>query len=263
MLDENRLFTSYAMRYPSDGLTIYGFITVPKGKGPFPVIVSVHGYAPYGSYDIYNTTYDFADYFSENGFIVLHPGMRNYPPSDNGDNILRVGMTVDVMNLIALIKSHTELPPELANANTDSLGLWGTSMGGEVALRVITISSDIKATVLYSALGGNEERNSRQLYEVMQDEKFRRDAQVPIELMDRISPMYYYHMVTSAVQINHGTEDTTAPISWAVETCEFLTSAGVSTQCIYYEGAKHAFNAENNQKIRLNALQFFQLHLAP
>jgi dienelactone hydrolase len=65
-------------------------------------------------------------------------------------------MTVDVMNLIALIKSRTDLPAELANANTDLLGLWGTSMGGEIALRVITISSDIKATVLYSALGGNE-----------------------------------------------------------------------------------------------------------
>jgi dipeptidyl aminopeptidase/acylaminoacyl peptidase len=106
-------------------------------------------------------------------------------------------------------------------------------------------------------------RNSRQLYEALRDEEFQKDAQVPIELMDRISPMYYYHKVTSAVQINHGTEDTTAPISWAVETCEFLTSAGVSTQCIYYEGAKHAFNAGNNQKIRLNALEFFQLHLTP
>ena len=262
-LDETDFFTSYSIRYPSDGLTIYAFMNVPKGNGPFPVIVSVHGYAPYGKYDIYNPTYDFADYFAENKFIVIRPGLRNYPPSDSGDNVLRVGMTSDVMNLIALLNVKTELPTELAAANTDLLGLWGSSMGGEVALRVLTLSPDIKATVLYSSLSGNEERNSRQLYEVTGDEEFQKDAQIPIELMDRISPMYYFHKITSAVQINHGTKDTTAPISWAVETCEFLTSAGVSTQCIYYEGAKHGFNGENNQKLRLNALEFYQLYLAP
>ena len=262
-LEESDLFTSYSIRYPSDGLTIYGLMTVPKGNGPFPVIVSVHGYAPQGKYDVFNTTYDFVDFFAENGFIVIHPGLRNHPPSDNGENLLRVGMTIDVMNLIALIKAPAALPVELANANTNLLGLWGTSMGGEIALRVITLSPDIKATVLYSPLSGNEERNSRQLYEVLKDEQFQEDAKVPLELLDRISPMYYYHRVASAVQINHGTSDTTAPISWAVETCEFLTSAGVSTQCIYYPGAKHAFNGENNRKLRLNALQFYQLHLAP
>jgi dipeptidyl aminopeptidase/acylaminoacyl peptidase len=238
-------------------------MNVPKGNGPFPVIVSVHGYAPYGKYDIYNPTLEFADYFADNKFIVIRPGLRNYPPSDSGDNVLRVGMTIDVMNLIALLKTGAGLPTELAVANTDLLGLWGSSMGGEIALRVITLSPDIKATVLYSALSGNEERNSKQLFEVTLDEEFQKDAQIPIEMMDRISPMYYYHRVTSAVQINHGTADTTAPISWAVETCEFLTSAGVSAQCIYYEGAKHAFNGENNQKLRLNALEFYQLHLAP
>ena len=87
-----------------------------------------------------------------NQFIVIHPGLRNHPPSDSGDNLLRVGMTLDVMNLIALVKARDALPPELASANTDQIGLWGMSMGGEIGLRVITISPDIKAAVLYSPL---------------------------------------------------------------------------------------------------------------
>ena len=262
-LGESDLFTSYSIRYPSDGLTIYGFVNVPKGNGPFPVIVSVHGYAPSGRYDVFNPSYDLADFFAENQFIVIHPGLRNHPPSDNGNNLLRVGMTVDVMNLIALIKERTNLPVELASANPDLLGLWGMSMGGEIALRVITLSPDIKATVLYSPLSGNEERNSRQLYEVLRDEQFQEDAQIPLELLDRISPMYYYHKVKSAVQIDHGTSDTTAPISWAVETCEFLTSAGVPTQCIYYRDAEHVFGKGDTEKLRLNVLGFYQLYLSP
>jgi dipeptidyl aminopeptidase/acylaminoacyl peptidase len=262
-LSETGLFSGYSIRYPSDGLNIYGFINIPKGPGPFPVIVSVHGYAPYGTYYPFDTEADFAGFFAENQFIVIHPGLRNYPPSDIGDNLLRVGMSVDVMNLIALIKEKNNLPAELTSANPELLGLWGTSIGGEIALRILTISPYIKATVLYSPLSGNEERNSRQLYEVLGAEQFQQDAQVPLELLDRISPMYFYHQITSAVQIHHGTADTTAPISWAVETCEFLESAYVPVQCVYYQNAGHLFSGEDKENLRQNALEFYKFHLAP
>jgi dipeptidyl aminopeptidase/acylaminoacyl peptidase len=81
--------------------------------------------------------------------------------------------------------------------------------------------------------------------------------------MDRISPMYYYHQVKSVVQLNHGTKDTTAPISWAVETCDFLKSAGVTVECNYYEKAGHVFNVDNTSKLRDNALTFYQTYLLP
>ena len=261
-LAENDAFTSYSIRYPSDGLNIYGFMNVPKGAGPFSVIISIHGYVPSGRYDPFNPTQDSADFLAENQFIVIHPGLRNHPPSDSGDNLLRVGMTVDVMNLIVLIKMHTVLPPELASANTDRVGLWGTSMGGEIGLRVLTISPDIRAAVLYSPLSGNEERNSRQLYEVTRDEEFSKDFGVPLEMLDRISPVYHYHRITAPIQLHHGTEDTTAPISWAVETCDFLEAAGVSVQCIYYHGAGHVFGGETLRQLQQSALEFYRLHLS-
>jgi uncharacterized protein len=261
-LDETDLYTSYSIRYPSDGLNIYGFMNVPKGQGPFPVIVSVHGYAPNGQYNVFDPLMDYAAPLAENGYIVVHPGLRNLSPSDSGDNILRVGMSVDVLNLIALLKDQGNLPAELSAANPGLLGLWGTSLGGEISLRVLTVSPDIRAAVLYSAMSGNEELNSRQLYRVTQDKQFQDDAQVPIEMLDRISPMYFYHYITSAVQLDHGTQDTTAPISWAVETCNFLQSAGVYVQCIYYPDMGHVFNRSNNEKLVMNALEFYQLHLS-
>jgi dipeptidyl aminopeptidase/acylaminoacyl peptidase len=261
-LSETDLYDAYAIRYPSDGLNIYGYMTVPKGTGPFPVIVSIHGYAAYGQYDPFNIGIDFGDLFAENQFIVIHPGMRNQPPSDNGDNLLRVGMTEDVLNLIALIKAKDDLPSELASANPDILGLWGTSMGGEIALRVLTIDPDIKATVLYSALSGDERKNSQQLYHVIQDDQFKLDTQIPLEMFDRISPANYYYRVKSAVQINHGTADMTAPISWAVETCNFLKSAGLNVECIYYPGAGHLFGHHDRDKLIQNVLEFYKINLA-
>ena len=262
-LAENDSFASYSIRYPSEGLNIYGFMNVPKGPGPFPVIVSIHGYAPYGKYDPFNPVQDSADLFAANQFIVIRPGLRNHPPSDSGDNLLRVGMTLDVMNLIALVKAREALPAELASADTDRIGLWGTSMGGEIGLRVITISQDINAAVLASPLSGNSERNSRQLYEITRDEEFAKDFVVPLEMQERISPVYQYYKITSAVQLHHGTADTTAPISWAVETCDFLKAAGISVQCLYYQDAGHVFGGDGLRQLQQSALEFYRTYLYP
>jgi dipeptidyl aminopeptidase/acylaminoacyl peptidase len=260
-ISESRLFTSYAIRYPSDGLTIYGFMNIPKGRGTFPVIVSVHGYSLVGKYDPFIVSQDSADYLAANRFIVVHPGLRNYRPSDTGDNLLRVGMTIDVMNLIALLKHKNDLPAELSNADVEMLGLWGTSMGGEIALRVLTISPDIKATVLHTPLSGDVKRNSIQLYNVLGDPQFQEDAQLPPEILDRVSPMYYYHTVTSAVQLHHGTVDAIAPLSWAKETCDLLHSAGVFVRCIYYKDSGHFFTDDTSEKLRWNALKFYRAQL--
>ena len=260
-LTETESFTSYSIHYASDGLNIFGFMNVPKGIGPFPVIISIHGYAAYGTYNPFNPAQDSADVLAENQFIVIRPGLRNHPPSDPGDNLLRVGMAVDVMNLIALLKAKDALPPELANANTDRIGLWGTSMGGEIGLRVITLSPDVKAAVLFSPLSGYSDRNARQLYEILGDEEFAKDFTVPLEMLDRISPMYHYYKITSAVQLHHGTADTTAPISWAAETCDFLKAAAVSVECIFYRDAGHIFGGETLQQLRQKALEFYRLHL--
>lgn len=262
-INETAAFTSYSIRYPSDGLNIYGFMNVPHGPGPFPVLVSIHGYARPGNYNVFDSGADSADFYAEKGFIVIHPGLRNQPPSDSGDNLLRVGMSVDVLNLIALLKARDTLPAELSVANVDSLGLYGVSLGGEIALRVLTISPDVTATVLYSPLSGNDERNSRQLTAIVGDEQFQLDAQIPLELLNRISPMYFYQHIRSAVQIHHGTADTTAPISWAVETCSFLESAYVPVQCIYYTDAEHIFGGQDKENLRQSALDFYRLHLIP
>ena len=52
-------FTRYLISYPSEDLTIYGFMNVPVGEGPFPVVIALHGYidpAVYGTLD-YTTRY--------------------------------------------------------------------------------------------------------------------------------------------------------------------------------------------------------------
>ena len=42
--EETNAFTRYYITYPSDDLSISGMMAVPKGQGPFPVIILNRGY---------------------------------------------------------------------------------------------------------------------------------------------------------------------------------------------------------------------------
>ena len=58
---------------------------------------------------------------------MLHPNLRGYPPSDTGDDRFRIGMAVDVLNLIALVQLYAARPGALEQADRDAIGLWGTA----------------------------------------------------------------------------------------------------------------------------------------
>src|SRR5690242_6313322 len=50
VLADNDTLTRYLIRYPSDGLRIYGFINIPKTGGIHPVIIVVHGADSFDTY---------------------------------------------------------------------------------------------------------------------------------------------------------------------------------------------------------------------
>ena len=158
-VETNRAFTRYLIRYPSDGLTIYGFMDVPTAEGPHPIVIALHGYIDPAIYQTLDYTTRYADALATAGYVVVHPNLRGHPPSDDGDNLFRVGMAIDVLNLVAIIKSSGGQPGSLEAVDPQRTGMWGHSMGGGVTTRVITVSPDVKAAILYSAMSGDEAKN--------------------------------------------------------------------------------------------------------
>ena len=264
LMEEKDSFTRYLIRYPSDGLMIYGFVNIPKGEGPFPIIIVIHGYGDAAEYQTLDYTTDAADSLTEAGYIVVHPNLRNYPPSDKGDNLFRVGIAVDVLNLIALMKSES-LPNELsATASVDQIGLWGHSLGGNVILRVLTISSDVKAAVLYASLSGDEFKNSAALTDIGASEpQLQAELVTAPALLQRISPSSYYDNITTPIQLYHGTNDSVVPFSWAQETCRLLKDAAVTVDCIYYTDEDHTFRSHMSDEFYGSLISFYQTYLSP
>ncbi|MCZ7539350.1 MAG: alpha/beta fold hydrolase [Anaerolineae bacterium] len=250
-------FTRYLVSYPSDDLTIYGFMNVPVGEGPFPVIIALHGYidpAVYGTLD-YTTRY--ADDLARAGFLVLHPNLRGYGPSSNGLNLFRVGMAVDVLHLVGLVRQTGGLPGALAPADPDAIGLWGHSMGGGISLRTITVSADVRAAVLYGAMSGNEAWNYAKIQEWSGGTRGRAEMRAPDEVIQRISPIEYLERIQTAVSIHHGTADDQVPLEWAADLCQRLNALGKSVECFAYEGQPHTFTGEGDRLFVQRTIDFF------
>ena len=261
VMAQNLYFTRYLMRYPSDGLNIYGFADIPNDAGPHPVILALHGYIDPAIYYTLDYTTHYADAISTAGYIVLHPNLRGYVPSDNGDNLFRVGMAIDVLNLIALVQAQSGGADQLRTALPDRIGMWGHSMGGGITTRVLTVTDDVRAAVLYAAMSGDERKNYEAILGWSGQVRGLDELNVPVEALNRISPVYFFQNITAAVSIHHGTVDATVPLDWSVLTCDQLTSLGKSVECVYYQDMPHTFYGAGDEEFIQNTVRFFNQHL--
>jgi uncharacterized protein len=263
VMGQNLYFTRYLIRYPSDGLTIYGFADIPNDEEAHPVIIALHGYIDPSIYYTLDYTTHYADALATAGYIVLHPNLRGYAPSDQGENLFRVGMAIDVLNLIALVQSQSGAgtADPLRTASPDRIGLWGHSMGGGITTRVLTVTDDVKAAVLYAAMSGDEQKNYEAIRQWSGQTRGLEELNVPVETLNRISAMYYFQNITAAVSIHHGTIDETVPLDWSVTTCDQLTALAKSVECIYYENMPHTFYGTGDEQFIQNTLRFFNQYL--
>jgi dipeptidyl aminopeptidase/acylaminoacyl peptidase len=260
-LGNNGAFTRYLIRYPSDGLMMYGFMNVPNGEGPFPAVIALHGYIDPAAYNTFDYTTHYADALADAGYLVIHPNLRGYAPSDDGDNLFRVGMAIDVLNLISIVKATGGVPGALEKADPGRIGLWGHSMGGGITTRVITVSGDIRAAVLYAPMSGDEGKNYAAIRDWSGLTRGLDELTVPAEELPRISPVNFFANITAAVSIHHGMADTIIPVSWSMLTCGQLKALGKNVECHYYDDMPHTFRGQGDRDFIQSVVQFLDRYL--
>ena len=260
MLEETEMFTRYLITYPSDGLTIYGFMNVPHEGSKFPVAIVLHGYVDPADYETIAYTRRYADALAEAGYFVIHPSLRNYPPSDEGPNAYRVGFAVDVLNLIAVIREQSQDPTGyLRRADADRIHLWGHSMGGGVALRVITVNNApyIRAAVLYAAMSGDEQQNFEQIQVWTNGRSGTYELSAPPDMLQAISPIYHLDRITAPVSIHHSEADDVVPIAWSNDLCARLQALNHAVECHTYYAMPHTFRGESDKIFMERVAHFF------
>ena len=257
VMARNTSFTRHLVRWNSDGLRQYGFLNVPSGRGPFPVVMVLHGYVNPANYRVLTYTTRYADALARAGYVVFHPNYRGHAPSQGraDQQTYRADYAIDVLNLMASLRAQAGKPGLLQAANASRVGLWGHSMGGGIAIRLMTVRPDwVQAVVLYGAMSGDERKNARQIFEVFTNRaRGARELGLSADVMFRLSPINYLSRVTAAVSVHHGTLDAQVPYAWSVELCQKLKTLGKRAECFAYTRAPHLFRSGSSTDATFNA----------
>lgn len=261
VLEHNSSFTRSLVRWTSEGLQQYGFMDVPNGRGPFPVVIVLHGHVNPATYRLLPYTTRYADAIARAGFVVIHPNFRGHGLSQGkADQYAHRGdYAIDVLNLLSSVRAQAGKTDALQKVNAAKIGLWGHSMGGGIAIKLMTVKPDwVRAVVLYGAMSGDELKNARQIHDVFSGgARGARELALPHELLNRLSPINYFSRITAAISVHHGTSDEQVPYAWSVDLCQRLKALGKRTECFSYTGARHTFqfgsSAEASLEARVNA----------
>ena len=256
-------YERYIASYLSEGNKIYAMLTVPNGERPatgWPVIVFNHGYIPP---EVYRTTERYVAYvdaFARNGYIVLRSDYRGHGFSE-GDATGGYGTpayTVDVLNAVSSIKRYPAADP-------DRIGMWGHSMGGQVTLRAMVVTQDIKAGVIWAGVVASypdllehwRRRNNstpppdttttnraRRWREEL-TEQFGAPEENP-QFWASISPNTYVADLSGPIQLHHGTLDESVPLELSQLLRDEIQAVGGVVEYYEYPGDNHNISANFN-----------------
>lgn len=108
-----------------DGYPVHGWVVLPPGPGPHPVLLVVHG-GPFAQYEW--SLFDEAQVYASAGYAVVLPnprGSAGYGERHARAVVGRLG-TVDVDDVLALLDAALERP----ELDGDRVGVMGGSYGG-------------------------------------------------------------------------------------------------------------------------------------
>ena len=137
-------------RNQKDNIRIAGTLTVPRGGGPYPVVLLITGS---GSQDRDETIAGhrpflvLADHLTRNGIAVLRVDDRGVGGTDIGSlSATSENFAEDVLAGVNFLKQRKEIDPKM-------IGLIGHSEGGMIAPMVAARSNDVSFIVLLAGLG--------------------------------------------------------------------------------------------------------------
>lgn len=278
-------YNQYIASYQSDGLKIYGLLTVPFGDpstssgqekpaGGWPVITFNHGYIPPTSYQTTERYVAYIDAFSRNGYLVFKPDYRGNGNSEGQPEgaYYSPAYATDILNAVSTLKRFKD-------ANPEKIGMWGHSMGGNITLRDIVVDTkDVKAAVIWGGVVGsyNDLMNNWQ--------RTVRYQPPPAELANRnnyrkkltdtygtpetnptfwqaIDPTYFLSDIVTPVQLHVGENDEEVPVAFSQSLYEKLKNAGKIVEYYSYPGGDHNISSPNFELAIQRSLDFFDKYL--
>jgi dipeptidyl aminopeptidase/acylaminoacyl peptidase len=267
-IDRRELVTPALFSFPAAGirpdttLNVPGFAYRPRGKGPHPVVIYIHG-GPESQYrPAFNSTVQI--WAAELGVAVLAPNVRGslgygrgYLGLDDGKR--REDAVADIGALLDWIATRPEL-------DETRVAVYGASYGGYMVLASAVHYSDrLKAAVDIVGISNfvtfleNTQSYRRDLRRVEYGDE--RDPEMRKHL-EAISPLNNVEKIAVPMFVVQGQNDPRVPVTEAEQIVKALREAG---QPVWYMNALnegHGYRKKENRDVYQQAVVlFFQEHL--
>ncbi len=269
-------YHQYIAAYKSEGLKIYGLLTVPTGVKPktgWPVIIFNHGYIPPNQYTTTGRYLAYVDGFARNGYIVFKSDYRGNGSSEGQPEgaYYSPAYAVDVLNALSSLKKYPD-------ANPAKIGMWGHSMGGNITLRSLVVDpKDIKAAVIWGGVVGTYDDlmnnwQRRVTYQPPPNElalrnRYRQDLVAKYgtpktnpNFWNTIDPNSYLSDITAPVQLHAGGADEEVPVAFSEGLDNRLKALGKTVEFYTYPGDDHNISGYFNQAEQ-RSIDFFDKYL--
>ena len=237
-----------------------GMINIPKGPGPFPVIVMYRGYINQETYAIGEGTSPSASFFAQNGYITVAPDFLGYGNSDSEAANIFESRFQTYVTAVSVLKSVGSL----SAWDGTNIFIWGHSNGGQIALITLEITGENYPTVLWAPV--TRPFPASILYYI---DEATDSGKLIIGKLAEFNDTYdagmfsltgYYSKIKAPIQLNQGTADTAVPYWWSDSFVQTLKNSEVDVTYIKYPGANHNLLPLWNQAVNASLL-FFKSYL--
>lgn len=250
--------------YQSQGKKISGALNLKMDdeNTKKPTIIMIRGYVPLETYYSGEGTKNVATVFAENDYLTLAPDFLGFGESDPEPTDTWEARFIKVVNTVDLIKTIqtfpeidlsqiTELTIKKVSVDTSQIGIWGHSNGGQIAISTLevlgsnlptTLWAPVLAPFPYSILYfsdeyGDEGKETRKYVSLFEDD---------YDVFD-FSLTKHLDKLNGPIQIQHGTADDSALISW---TEEFLAKVDLENELRATTSAQNADASQSAEEVK-------------
>ena len=250
ILKDEDNFISYVFYFNVDKSKVSGLINLPKKGGTFPIIVMFRGFVDQKIYTIGEGTRRSGEVFAANNFITLSPDFLGYgdsdPPSENSieERFQTYTAALTLLSSIEnLNKALEKIEGNLVRADTQKIGIWGHSNGGQIALSVLEISGKNYPAVLWAPVSKPFPYSILYYTDDFDDHgKALRKAVANFEKdydIEKYSLTNFLNWVEAPVQIHQGGSDEAVPQKWSDQLLDALKKLNKDINYFTYPGNDH------------------------
>ncbi|HWU58883.1 MAG TPA: S9 family peptidase [Microbacteriaceae bacterium] len=231
-----------------DGYPIHGWVLVPDGDGPHPVLLNIHG-GPFAQYSVH--LFDEAQVYADAGYVVVmcNPrGSAGYGQA-HGRSIRKAMGTVDLHDVLDFVHGAIEATPQ---ADPDRVGIMGGSYGGYLTAWTIAHDQRFTASIVERGfLDPDMFAGTSDIGSFFGDEYVGTDP----EKVRAQSPQAVIDAVRTPTLVLHSEDDLRCPLSQAERYYAGLKRRGVETELVIFPGENHELSRGGRPRHRLERFE--------